>query len=161
MPNAAVLAVAWAGSLHRRAGSFPRLGRVPAECSPSTYLPVVIGAAPAKVVAAIPLKPAARILGIDPAFFPPDCERLRCVDSEIVQVRIVTLGTQLGTGKPARRELRGTISHIPSAENAECQHLLGRQLGLELRIEIASDRFCPEVTVAPLHLVVDDYELAS
>jgi len=42
------------------------------DSAPAFYLSVVINTAAAKVVAAIPLKPAPRVFHVDPAFFSPD-----------------------------------------------------------------------------------------
>jgi hypothetical protein len=46
--------------------------------------------------------------------------------------------------------------HVLAAENAEPQHLRRRELGSELRVEIAPDRRGPQVVLALLHLVVHD-----
>jgi hypothetical protein len=46
---------------------------------------VLLRDAPPHVIAAVPLKPAPRIFGMDPAFPAPDRERLAGINAEIVQ----------------------------------------------------------------------------
>jgi hypothetical protein len=69
----------------------PNGGHVPLDRVPPSNLPLVVGAPPAQVVPAIPLKPSAWILLADPAAATPDGERLRGVDAETVQARIVAV----------------------------------------------------------------------
>lgn len=53
---------------------------------PALDLPsVLLRHPPAHVIAAVPLKPAPRIFGMDPAFPAPDRERLAGINAEIVQ----------------------------------------------------------------------------
>ena len=47
------------------------------------------------------------------------------------------------------------VGHVLAAEHAEPEHLRGRELRLELRIEIAAGRRAQRVAIALLHLVVD------
>src|SRR3954468_10178425 len=67
---------------------------VPRNRPPSPNLPRIVGASPAQVVAAVPLKPPAWILRMDPAVATPDCKRLRRVHTETVHAWIVSLGAQ-------------------------------------------------------------------
>src|SRR5262245_58891888 len=78
--------------LPRAAGQVARLTvpldlpDVPAPCLPSSDLPpVFIEQAAAHVVAAIPLEPAARVVGVDPALVAPHRQRLARVDAEEVE----------------------------------------------------------------------------
>jgi len=48
------------------------LGQVPFYRTPTRYLSLIIDASAAQVIAAIPLKPPARIFVIDPTFLLPD-----------------------------------------------------------------------------------------
>ena len=82
----------------------PNRRHVPGDRTPASNLPGIVGGSAAHVVAAIPLKPPARILRVDPAAAAPDAERLRGVHAEIVQARVVPLGAQLGASEPAPRE---------------------------------------------------------
>src|SRR5688500_20189304 len=56
-------------------------GHMTSDGAPASDLSRVVGAAPAQMVPAVPLEPAARILRIDPAIPPPRGERLRSVDA--------------------------------------------------------------------------------
>src|SRR5687767_14176352 len=130
-------------------------GHMTPNGAPPANLPRVVGAAPAQVVAAVPLEPAARILGTDPAVPPPRGERLRRVDAETVQARVVSLLAQLRVHEPAGRELLAAVVQVFPAEHAEAQHLLRRELRRESLREVPARRFGAEIHVAPLHGVVD------
>jgi hypothetical protein len=67
------------------------LSDVAAHSAPSFDLPRIIVAAPTHPVTAIPLKPAARIVGVDPALLPPVDKRFRGADAEEIQTRIVAI----------------------------------------------------------------------
>src|SRR5262245_25297550 len=109
----------------------------------------------AHVVAAIPLEPAARIVGMDPALLAPDRERLARIDAEEIERTVVPLGRELRACEPARGEFLTTVGHVLAAEHAELKHLLRCELRLEFGIEIATHRRRPLIAVALLHLVVD------
>src|SRR5262249_906003 len=96
--------------------------------------------APAQVIAAVPLKPAARLIGMDPPPGAPFRKRLACVDAEEVEPAVAAAGCQLGTRKPALGEFLAAVGHVLAAEYAKSKHVLRRQVGLELRIEVAPDR---------------------
>src|SRR6185369_3118439 len=74
------LALAWPAGQVAGAAVGLDLGEVAADGVPAFDLAVVVEAAAAEVVAAVPLEPAARVLGVDPALLPPDRQRLRGVD---------------------------------------------------------------------------------
>src|SRR5687768_14374362 len=109
--------------------------------TPAFDLALVIRTTTSHVVAAVPLKPTARICVIDPPFHFPVRERFRGTDAEIVQLPILSIRTQLRAEKPRRRELTGAVSHILAGEDAQHQHLAWRQFGFEFRMEVSSDRF--------------------
>lgn len=46
---------------------------------------ILFGQSPADVISAIPLEPAAWVVGVDPAFLAPYRERLASIDSKIVE----------------------------------------------------------------------------
>lgn len=98
------------------------------DAAPTPNLAFVVGAAPAHVVPAVPLKPTARVVRMDPAFSPPLAQRLRCVDAEVVELGIVPLCADFCSREPRRRKLVVAIRHIFAAEDAEMEHLLRREL---------------------------------
>ena len=65
------LALAGAAGVVAGLAIFLDLSEVSTEGSPALDLALVVGAAAAKVVAAVPLEPAAGIFGINPAFALP------------------------------------------------------------------------------------------
>jgi hypothetical protein len=54
------------------------------------------------------------------------------------------------------RKLLSRIRHVLAAKDAKPEHLPRREIGLELRIEIAADGSTPRVTVAFLHSIIHD-----
>src|SRR4029453_6425291 len=83
-------------------------------------------------------------------------QRLRGVDAEVVEARIVPLGAEPRTDEPARRKFAATVGHVLAAEHTERKHLLRRELRRESGREVKPDRCAPVVDVAPLYLVVVD-----
>ena len=134
----------------------PNRRHVSSDRTPASNLPRVVGGSPAHVVAAIPLKPPARILSADPAAAAPDGERLRRVHAEIVQARVMPLDAQLGASEPAPWKLLLAVRHVLPAEDAEPQHLFRRQIRHEPRREVPADRLGAPVDVAALHPIGDD-----
>jgi hypothetical protein len=63
-----------------------------ADSSPTTDLSLIVGTTSSTEIAAIPLEPSARILVIHPAVRSPNRERLRSVDPEVIQLRIMPEG---------------------------------------------------------------------
>src|SRR5688572_13590478 len=110
------LEIAWLAVLAKRR-------HVPPNRAPAANLPRVVGGSPAQIVAAVPLEPPARILCVDPAVATPGGERLRGVDPEAVQPRVVAIGAQLRAGEPRLREFGAAVGHVLPAEDAEPQHL--------------------------------------
>src|SRR5688572_139099 len=105
---------------------------MPFHAFPPPDLALVIGAAPPHVIPAIPLKPPARIFGMDPAVFFPFRQLLRGVYSEEIQFGHMARVIQFGAYKPVLRELAGTVRHVFPAENTQRQHLLRRYLRPEV-----------------------------
>ena len=84
-----------AGAAEDVAGAavFADLSGVAGEVSPSFDLEVIDGRqAPAQVVAAVPLEPAAWVWFDDPAFLFPDGQGLAAFDAEEVQVGVWFVG---------------------------------------------------------------------
>src|SRR5580698_339682 len=101
---------------------------MPPERQPPPDLPLIVGTAAAQIIAAIPLKPAARIVPVNPAFLSPVGKRLGSVDAEEVDCRIVALPAEFSVLEPARWKLRGTVGHVLSPKHAKLKHLFGREL---------------------------------
>ena len=139
------------------------LGHVPGDRLPTLDLALVVIAAAAAVVAAIPLEPATRVLIMDPALPTPHRERLRSVHPEEVQfpiaARIITF-IEFRGGEPAFGKFRGAIGHVPATEHAHLKHFTRRKLRLEVRMKVAAGRFAEAVAVALLHGVVHRDDLA-
>lgn len=127
---------------------------MPFHAFPPLDLALVIGAAPAHVVPAIPLKPPARIFRIDPAVFFPFRQWLRGVDTEEIQFGCMVLVIQFGPYKPVLREFIGTVRHVFPAENTQRQHLLRRYLWPEVSVKILAYRLNQEIDAISLHEIV-------
>jgi len=132
------------------------LGLVTAHSFPALYLSFVVRAAPSHKIAAVPLKPTAWILFVDPALGAPDGQRLGRVNLEKIQLRIVALVTEFGVLKPICRELSLAVGHVLTAKDAQAQHLLWRQVRMKLRMEPASHRRAQGIDVSLLHQIVND-----
>jgi len=93
---------------------------MPLDRFPPGYLSAVFFAqTPPHVIPAIPLEPPARILRIYPAFFTPVPERLTGIDLEIIQLRVVSLGTDFRMFKPVIGKFVTAIRHVFTAEYAQ------------------------------------------
>ena len=133
---------------------FAQLADVPFHCFPTCYLSFVLGReASSHKIAAIPLEPAARVVGINPSLFAPDGKRLACADFEIIKGRVVSPRAEFCVLKPIRGKLVSAVGHILSAEDTEAKHLLGGELGLKVRGKISAGRGCEFVTIIALHFV--------
>ena len=135
---------------------FDELGDVSFHGLPSLDLSCIIGAASAQIIATVPLKPAAGIVGMNPAFGHPVGEGFGGVDAEAVELRIMSFGAEFGFGKPGWREFIAAVGHVFSAEDADFQHLLRCQFRFEFRIKLSAGGFCQNVSVTLLHPVMDD-----
>ncbi len=136
------------------AAVFLNLGEMAANGPPAADLPLVVRTAAAQIVAAVPLKPAPRIIGVYPTLGPPHGQRLRGVDPKEIQIRIVPVRAELGLLKPILRKLFAAIGHVLPAKHAEPQHLLGCKLGTEFGMKVSARRRGQNVNVAPLHQVM-------
>ncbi len=130
--------------------------------SPSLDLAIILAAfaisawqTPAHIIAAIPLKPSARImLFIDPAFLYPYFEWLAGMLMKIIQSIIVMPRGKLRTYEPAFRKFLFAIGHISASKNPKRQHLFWRKLRLKIRREIPPRRLSEPITIATLHHIV-------
>ncbi len=151
------LPLAWSAKRITRFAILPDLRHVPCHRLPSSDLAgVLLWNAPTHPIAAIPLEPPARVVRINPALPPPFRQGLTGVHAEVVESTVAARGRQLRPREPARRKFGAAIGYILSAENAEFEHLLRRQVWPKLGAEVATSRSCQLVAVALLHLVVDD-----
>src|SRR4051812_36942268 len=108
--------------LPRAAGQVARLTvpldlpDMPAYGLPSLDLPPVFGRhAAAHIVAAIPLEPAARIVGVQPSLAPPDRQRLAGVDAEEVERAVASARREPGAREPALGKFLARIRHVLAA----------------------------------------------
>jgi len=63
---------------------------------------------------------------------------------------------QLGVVESVDWKFLRAVDHIFPAENAEAEHFLRRELRRKLKVEVLTHRRRKDVTVALLHLIVDD-----
>lgn len=135
---------------------FPDLSEMTADCFPTPDLPFVLARQPpAHIVAAIPLKPSARIvLRVDPSLFHPDAERLAGMPAKKIQRVVVAFGRKLCARKPTFWKFALAIGHILAAENAEREHFLRRKFRLEVGMKIPPNRFRELVRVPLLEGIV-------
>src|SRR5579863_6581891 len=130
---------------------------VPPHRLPASDLPrIFLEEAAPEVVAAIPLEPAARILGRDPTLLAPDPERLARIDAEEIERGVAALGREPGAAEPVGRKFASAVGHVLAAEHAQAQHLLGRELRLELGVEVPAHGRRQPIAITPLHHVSDE-----
>src|SRR5215472_2145434 len=63
---------------------------------------------------------------------------------------------QPGAVEPVEWKFVRAVGHVFPTENAEVEHFFRRELGRELRVEVPARGRRESVTVAFLHLIVDD-----
>lgn len=124
------------------------------NCTPTFDLTDIIRATPSRIVAAIPLKPAARIIGVNPPSLTPDRQRLRCIHSEVVERSQTSMRRELRALEPTRWKLLLAISQVFSAKHSQLKHLFRRKFRLEFRTESATDRFRAPINIARLHSII-------
>ena len=139
------------------AAMLAQLSQVPTDRLPTLDLSrILFWQTTTEIITTILLEPAARIIFINPTFGSPDRERLAGVNAEIVELWIMFFRTELRLLVPIFGKFRRTIRHIFATEDAEREHLLGREIRLGFGIEVFTHRFDKLVTITLLHLVVDD-----
>src|SRR5579862_5998306 len=91
---------------------FLDLPNVAADRLPTLDLPgIFVRHAATHVVAAVPLEPAARIVGVDPAFAFPFRQRLTGIDAKEIEFAIARTARKLGALEPARGKFTAAIGH--------------------------------------------------
>lgn len=135
----------------------PNGSDVTSDGAPPPDLAAIVGAPAARIVPAVPLKPPAWILRMDPAIPTPHGEGLRRVHTEAVQPCVSTARREFRPREPAPRELVDTISHIPPAKHSECEHLFRRQVRRERGMKVAPGGFDTPVHIPRLHPIIDGH----
>ena len=137
------------------------LGNVSAHGAPTFDLTLVIGTPPPHEVAAIPLKPAARIFVIEPAVFSPLRQWLRRVNAKAVELCVMTVRGQPRILKPSGGKFRPAVSHVLAAEYTQLEHFPRGQFRMKISMKVLPYGFLAEVDITSLHKVVDCYGLFS
>lgn len=91
---------------------------------------------------------------MDPALVPPNGKWLAGQNPEEILSGVAALRRQFRANEPGFGKLFRRVGHIFAAENPKLQHLPGRKVGLEFRVEITPGRLRQPVTITALHLVV-------
>jgi hypothetical protein len=137
------------------------LGFVAPECAPSFDLGTInVRQAPAQIVSAIPLKPAAGIRFDNPTFVPPYAQGLTALDAKGVEgwIRLVA---DLGLSKPLWRQFVTAIVTILTFEDPHLEHRIGAHVRFEATVKILS-RFCRDhVFIRVLQFVVHGHDVAD
>jgi hypothetical protein len=134
-----------------------KLAHVPSDRGPAFDLSCIFVREPASpIIAAVPLKPAARVLRMDPALLAPHREWLAGGNAEEINLGVRTFRREFCLREPARRKLVPAIGHVFSAEDTEAQHFWRREFGAEVRVKIAANRCNESVPITPLHPVIHD-----
>ena len=134
-----------------------QLTDVPADRGPALDLPCIfVPKPPAPIIAAIPLKPAARVFAVDPALAAPHRKRLAGRNPEEVHPGVGTFRGELCPREPTGRKLAPAIGQVFSAEDAEAQHFRRREVGAKVRFKITANRCNDNVPIALLHPVIHD-----
>jgi hypothetical protein len=130
---------------------------VPPYSRPSPDLPGIFGLrSAAHVVSTIPLKPAARIVGVYPSLPAPHGQGLARIDAEEVERAIPPLCGKPRLREPTCRKLVTTVRHVLSAEDAELEHLPRSKLRIKLRVKVAPGSRLQLVAIPRLHPVFHD-----
>ena len=128
------------------------------KCLPAFDLAhVLVGHAAPHIVAAIPLEPSARIVGMEPSLSSPLRQGAAGIDPKVVQGAVSPARRKFGPFEPASRKFRCAIGHVLSAEYSQRQHFLRRQLGSKLGVEVAAQRCRKHVAISMLHAIPHDH----
>src|ERR1700722_2980874 len=100
-----------------------QLAHVPSYRLPALYLPcVLVRQAPAQIIPAIPLEPAARIMRIYPALLAPDGERLAGINAKPVQACVPAFRGKFRSDEPVTGKFAPAVGHVFATENTQAQH---------------------------------------
>jgi hypothetical protein len=90
------------------------------------------------IVAAVPLKPTAWIVRVNPSVLAPGGQGLARMDAKVIERTVAAGVSELRPREPTIGELAPNISHVLAVEHTELQHLFGRQPWMELRIKVSA-----------------------
>ena len=125
------------------------------HCLPAPNLSkVFLRHSAAHIIPAIPLKPAARIVGVYPSIFAPDGQWLAGIHTEVVERAIATVSGKFCFFKPALGKFVSCIGHVLASKYTQLKHLLRCQLRTELGIEVATRLFRKIIAIPLLHFVI-------
>jgi hypothetical protein len=128
---------------------------VPSHCFPTADLSVVFfRRAAAHIVAAVPLKPAAWIVGVNPSVLAPGGQRLARMYAKVIERTVAAGVSELRAREPTIGELGPSISHVLAAEHTQLEHLFGRQPWMELRIKVSASRLNKLIAIPALHRII-------
>ena len=134
---------------------FLYLRDMPLKSAPPSDLAIIVRTTAPHIIAAVPLKPAARIFVVDPSLLSPVRQRPGRVHAEAVQCRVMAFGAKLGLGEPVCRKFRRAVRHVFPAEDAESEHLFRGQLRAEIGVKVPANRLSQEIFIALLHQIID------
>ena len=123
--------------------------------SPPSNLSRIILVPTTTIVSAIPLKPPARIIRVNPSFLSPHRERLTRINPKVIQLWIAFAGCEFRMRKPTLRKFLRTVSHIHPAKHTERKHIFRRKIGCKRRIKMLPLRFGEFVSIVALHSIVN------
>ena len=137
------------------------LASVARECAPPPNLFLIhFRDSPPKIIAAIPLKPAARIRANNPPLFPPHRQRLPRLDLKIIE-RNIGVGAYLRPIKPIGRQfLRAVIAILPF-KHAQLQHFLRGKMGQKRGRKIRPHWRGDLILIPLLHQIAHRHQLAD
>ena len=131
------------------------LRNVPPHRSPPSNLSRIIPVPATTIVSAIPLKPPARIIRVNPSFLSPHRERLTRINPKVIQLWIAFAGCEFRMRKPMLRKFLRTVSHVHPAKHTERKHIFRRKIGCKRRIKMLPLRFGEFVLIVALHSIVN------
>lgn len=111
---------------------------------PTLYLAIIILPAAAHIIPAIPLKPSARIIFVNPPLLAPDRKWLARTHAKEIKLGVMFTTfflLEFCFTKPISGEFLRAIAHVHAAKNPECEHLFGGQFGFKTGIKMLSCRF--------------------
>lgn len=124
---------------------------------PSSYLSCVVWAPSSEKVPTVPLKPASRILWMNPSLLAPHRQGLGRVDTKIIELWVLGEGVfllELCTCEPIYGKLFHAIAHVDTTKDAKRQHFLGGELWLKICSKVSPHRLCQCIDIPLLHAII-------
>jgi hypothetical protein len=137
----------------------PNLRNMSFHHSPPFDLPRIVLVTATHIISAIPLKPSARIIFMNPTFLSPKRKRHASLHTKKIQtvVSFFSLG-KLGMLEPALGKFLDAVTHIFPTKHSYLQHILGCQFRFEIRRKILPFHLGKFIGISLLHLVINDYD---